>query len=179
MGIRDKEVDVLLVHHDVELDSNVVICSTCNINDDCIKNVAGEEDEYKALDTDHHGHLIREADRERIQRCREKLLDVCIEVAAWMILRRNMNIGGGWVNGILAVVTSMHPNCIVIANPSHRYPVPRFCQRTASYSILCQQFPLHSAYGGSTLCSRLYCSKAIVCLGLTLLQLKHMLLKAE
>ena len=56
----------------------------------------------------------------------------CVERGARVILRRNMDIEGGWVNGTLAVVTSMYPSCIVItklANPSHKFPIPRFCQR--------------------------------------------------
>ena len=77
-----------------------------------------------------------------------------LKVGAHVVLRRNINIDGGWVNGTLAVVTSLHPSCIVIvklANPAHKYPVPRFRQRIeirgASYSILRQQFPLQLAYG--------------------------------
>ena len=166
MGVCDEEVvDVLsnLVQppdvDNIELDKTVVICSTRNecsdINDECIKNVIGEETEYEAQDTDHHGHPLREADKERIQRYRERLPDkLVLKVGARVILRRNLNIEGGWVNGTLAMVTSMHPNCIVIAklaNPSHKYPVPRFRQRIeihgASYSILRQQFPLQLAYG--------------------------------
>ena len=77
-----------------------------------------------------------------------------LKVGARVVLRRNMNIEGGWVNGTLAVITSLHPSCIVVvklANPTHKYPVPRFRQRTeingASYSILRQQFPLQLVYG--------------------------------
>lgn len=177
----------------IELDKTVVICSTRNecsdINDKCIKNVIGEETEYEALDTDHHGHPLREADRERVQRYRERLPDkLVLKVGAHVILRRNLNIDGGWVNGTLAMITSIHPNCIVIAklaNQSHKYPVPRFRQRLeihgASYSILHQQFPLQLAYSvtvhrvqGCTV------QKAIVVLGSNfLLQVKHMLLSAE
>ena len=49
---------------------------------------------------------------------------------------------------------SLHPSCIVIAklaNPAHKYTVPRFKQRIevrgASCSILRQQFPLQLVYG--------------------------------
>ena len=70
-----------------------------------------------------------------------------------MVLRRNLDIEGGWVNGTLAVVTHLHENCIIVqklANPSHRHPIPRFRQRIevhgASYTIMRQQFPLQLAY---------------------------------
>ena len=186
MDVCDEEVvDVLnnlLQPPDVDnigLD-RTIICSTrrkCDdINDECIKNV-GEVSEYEAPGTDDHGHPLREADGERIQRYRERLPDKLeLKVSAWVMPRRNMHVEGGWVNGTLAVVTSMHPNCVVIAklaNPSHIYPVPRFRQRIeiqgASYSILCQQFPLQLAYGVIIHCVQI-CTvqKAIVCLGSTI-----------
>ena len=62
---------------EIKLDRNVVICNTCrecDINDEYIKNV-GEINEYEALDIDHHGHPLRGADREKIQRYRERLPD--------------------------------------------------------------------------------------------------------
>ena len=139
------------------------------------KNVVGEVNEYEALDTDHHGHPLREADRERIQRYRERLPNKLeLKVGARVILRRNMHIEA-WVNGILAVVTSMHPNCVGIAklaNPSHKYLFPRFHQRIeiqgAFYSILRQQFPLQLAYDVTVHSVQgLTIQKAIVCLGST------------
>ena len=100
---------------------------------------------YEALDTDHHGHPLREADKDTVLKYRERLPDkLVLKVGARVVLRRNIN-KGGWVNGTPAVVTSLHPSCTVIikfANPSHKYPVPRFRQRIeicgASYSILHQ-----------------------------------------
>ena len=162
---------------DIELDRTVVICSTrreCDeINSACIARVEGTEVVYEALDTDHHGHPRREADFERLKRCREKLPDkLILKVGARVVLRRNLDIAGGWVNGTLAVVTHLHDNCIIIQklmNPSHRYPIPRFRQKIqvygASYSTMRQQFPLQLAYActvhrvqGCTV------QKAIVCL---------------
>ena len=185
MSVCDKEVtDVLsgLVKppdvDSIELDRTVVICSTRNecdeANDLCINRIDGNESVYEALDTDHHGHPLREADKQTVLRYRERIPDqLVLKVGARVVLRRNMNIEGGWVNGTLAVVTSLHPSCVVIAklaNPTHKYPVPRFRQRIeicgASYSILRRQFPLQLAYGvtvhrvqGCTV------QKAIVCLG--------------
>ena len=128
---------------------------------------------YEALDTDHHGHQLREADKQTVLKYRERLPEkLVLKVGARVVLRRNINIEGGWVNGTLAVVISLHPSCVVIANPAPKYPVPRFRQRIeirgASYSILRQQFPLQLAYGvtvhrvqGCTV------QKAVVCLGET------------
>ena len=66
-----------------------------------------------------------------------------LKVSARVVLRHNININGGWVNGTLALVTSLHPSCIImakLANPSHKYSVHRLTQRIefrgASYSIL-------------------------------------------
>ena len=187
MGVCDKEViDVLRGVlqprnvDNIQIDRTVVICSTrdeCDkVNDLCIHRIDGRESLYEALDTDHHGHPLREADKQTVLKYRERLPDkLVLKVGARVVLRRNINIDGGWVNGTLAVVTSLHPSCIVIAklaNPAHKHPVPRFRQRIeirgASYSILRQQFPLQLAYGvtvhrvqGCTV------QKAVVCLGET------------
>ena len=187
MGICDKEVIQVLKSrvqprniNDIELDRTVVICSTCaecdDINEECLERLNGNPVSYEAIDTDHNGLPLREADNRRLQRCRGKLPDcLTIKVGARVILRRNLNIGSGWVNGTLAIVVSIHSNCIVVqklTNSAHRYPVPRFKQKIeiqgASYSIIRQQFPLQLAYGvtvhriqGCTI------QKAIVCLGST------------
>ena len=184
-GVCDKEVTNVLSGlvkppnvDSIELDRTVVICSTRNecdeVNNLCIDRIDGNESVYEALDTDHHGHPLREADKQTVLRFRERLPDkLVLKVGARVVLRRNMNIEGGWVNGTLAVVTSLHPSCVVIAklaNPAHKYPVPRFRQRIeirgASYSILRRQFPLQLAYG-VTVHSVQGCTvqKAIVCLG--------------
>ena len=185
MGVCDQEVTDILRSivqprdmHNIQLDRTVVICSTrkeCDeVNDLCINKIDGRESVYEALDTDHHGHPLREADKQTVFKYRERLPDkLVLKVGARVVLRRNINIDGGWVNGTLAIVTSPHPSCIVVAklaNPSHKYPVPRFRQRIeirgASYSILRQQFPVQLAYGvtvhrvqGCTV------QKAVVCLG--------------
>ena len=184
MGVCDTEVMQVLKSrvqpcniNDIELDRTVVICSTraeCDvINEECLERLDGNPVSYEAVDTDHNGHPLREADNRRLQHYREKLPDcLTLKIGARVILRRNINISSGWVNGTLAVVVSMHSNCIVIqklTNSAHRYPVPRFRQKIeiqgASYSIMRQQFPLQLAYGvtvhrvqGCTV------QKAIVCL---------------
>ena len=82
MGVCDKEVtDVLrgLVHprdvDNIELDRTVVICSTRNecdeVNNLCINRIDGSESVYEALDTDHHGHPLREADELTVLKYRE------------------------------------------------------------------------------------------------------------
>lgn len=185
MGVCDQEVNEVLKGRlqprnidSLELERTVIICSTrseCEeVNDLCIKRMPANESVYEAIDTDHHGHPLREANKQTFLKYCERLPDrLVLKVGARVILRRNMNIEGGWVNGTLVVITSLHPSCIVVAklaNPTHKYPVPRFRQRIeihgASYSILRQQFSLQLAYGvavhrvqGCTV------QKAVVCLG--------------
>ena len=173
--VQPKDCDKL------ELDKTIVICSTrkecADINDKCIHRLQGHESVYKALHTDHNGHPLRQADNERMKRHRERLPDLLtLKVGARVVLRRNIDINAGWVNGTLAVVTAMHANCIVIAqvtNPSKRYPIPRWRQKidiqSASYSILRQQFPLELAYAVTVHRGYQGCTvqKAVVCLGKT------------
>ena len=71
----------------------------------------------EAFDTDRHGHPLREADKETVLKYHERLPDkLVLKVGACVVLRRNINIERGWVNGTLAVVTSLHPSCIVVAS---------------------------------------------------------------
>ena len=165
VGICDDEVErclrsrVRVENWDtIDLNTTVVICSTrdeCReINDHCIERVDGCSCEYVAVDSDHNGNPLRSADEERISRCRERLADkLVLKVGARVILRRNIDIKGGWVNGTLATVKQLHENCIVIQKmnkPTERYPVPRFKQRFdipgCSYNIIRSQFPLQLAY---------------------------------
>ena len=62
----------------------------------------------KADDSDNHGNGLRAADHQRIQQHRERLPDMLqLKVGTRVILRRNMDIDTGWVNGTLAVVTAL------------------------------------------------------------------------
>ena len=83
-GICDKEVIQVLKSrlqpgniNNIELDRTVVICSTraeCDeINEECFEILNGNPVSYEAIDTDHNGHPLREADNRRLQHCREKL----------------------------------------------------------------------------------------------------------
>ena len=166
VGICDKEVmDVLqsrLQPRDraaLDLDTTVVICSTvaeCSeINAQCLERLHGNAVSYDARDTDHNGHDLRKADHDRIQLCRDRLPDTLVlKIGARVVLRRNLDIDSGWVNGTLAVDTALTDNCVIVrklTNTSHRYPIPRFRQKIdihgASYSIMRQQYPLQLAYG--------------------------------
>ena len=63
----------------LELQKTVVICSTraeCDeINSLCLKKLDNMEVAFDSVDTDHHGHPLREADHERLKRHRKRLPD--------------------------------------------------------------------------------------------------------
>ena len=110
----------------VDLDKTVIIilCSTradCGqINDQCLERISGVMCEYEADDSDNHGNGLRAADHQRMQHHRERLPDnLQLKVGARVILRRNMDIDAGWVNGTLAVVTAHYQNCVVRKCPIH------------------------------------------------------------
>ena len=183
-GICDSEVLKILKTRlqkpdvdSVDLDKTIIICSTrdgCDkLNNLCLAKISGPVCEYDADDTDNHGNGLRTADHQRIQHHRERLPDkLQLKVGARVILRRNMDIDAGWVNGTLSIVTALYQNCVVIqkmSNPSQRIPVPRFRQRIeingASYTILRHQFPLQLAYAVTVhRIQGLTVQKAIVCL---------------
>ena len=165
VGSFDEEVHTTLMSHvqvecvdSIDLNKTVVICSTrdecSDINAKCLKRVQGQPVEYEAIDTDHNGHSLRTADKERLRRIRERLPDKLeLKPGVRVILRRNVNIEGGWVNGTLAVVIALHKQCLVLQKmtcSSHRLPITRFKQKFeipgAAYTIMRQQFPLQLAY---------------------------------
>ena len=97
----------------VDLDKTVIICATreeCSkINNHCLEKITGPACEYDADDSDNHGNALRAADHQRIQQHRERLPDkLQLKVGARVILRRNMDIDAGWVNGTLAIVTALY-----------------------------------------------------------------------
>ena len=100
-----------------------------------------------------------------------------------IVLRRNLKISEGWVNGAMCEVLAMTPNCILvckIGSPSEKYPIPRTKQKIyikgASYSILRSQFPVQLAYAVTVhRVQGLTVDKAIILLNQNfLLQAKHM-----
>ena len=84
---------------DIELDRTVVICCTSaecdDINEQCLERLDGNPVSYEAIDSDHNGHPLREADNRCLQHCRDKLLDCLTLKRARVILCRNINIGFG------------------------------------------------------------------------------------
>lgn len=139
----------------IDLNRTVVICSkrkeVDEINAECLKQVQGNIKDYIALDSDSNGQPLREADKQRLQRYNTRLPDgVSLKE---VVLRRNLNISEGWVNGTMCEVLTLMPNSILVSklgSPNARYPVTRTKQKIeikgASYSILRSQFPIQLAY---------------------------------
>ena len=84
---------------------------------------------YEAVDTDHNGMPLRASDKKRLERVSDRLPDeLHLKVGARVVLRRNVNIERGWVNGTIAQVVSLAQNCIVLCQvdkPKERLPLPR------------------------------------------------------
>ena len=135
-----------------------------------------ERSVYEALDTDHHGYPLREVDKQTVHRYRKRLPGQASSESECPCHFKAQH-QHWWRLGerYSSCCHPLHPSCIAIAklaNPVHKYPVPRFRQHIeicgASYSILHQQFPLQLAYGlcyDSTPYSGLYCSKGNSMLG--------------
>ena len=75
---------------------------------ECDDRLDGNSISYDAIDSDHNGHPLREADNRHLKHYKDKLPDcLTLKRGARVILRRNISIGSGWVKGTLAVVVSM------------------------------------------------------------------------
>ena len=164
-GICDEEVATTLKSRlckvdieSVDLSHTIIICSKRKevdiINEECLKRVSGDVHTYEAIDTDTNGQPLREADKQRLSRTAMRLPDTLIvKKGCRIVLRRNLQIPQGWVNGCMCEVLELTPNCILVCKLGHvddRYPVPRTKQRIdikgASYYILRSQFPIQLAY---------------------------------
>ena len=55
------------------------------------------------------------SDKKRLERVSDRLPDeLHLKVGARVVLRRNVNIEHGWVNGTIAQIVSLAQNCIVL-----------------------------------------------------------------
>ena len=164
-GICDDHVESVLksrlekVHiASIDLTKTVIICSRRKevdaINEQCLQLISGHEYKLEATDTDSNGQPLREGDHKRLQHIQTRLPDeIIIKLGCRIVLRRNLNITEGWVNGTLCEVLSVMPNCILVCKlglPNDRYPIPKTRQKIeikgASYSILRSQFPVQLSY---------------------------------
>ena len=165
VGIHDKEVENILQSRcraedlgKVDLNATVIICSMraecAKFNELCLEMLEGQSMQYDAIDTDHNGMPLRDADRKRLERESDRLPDsLHLKVGVRVVVRRNINVERGWVNGTIAQVVSLAQNCIVLCQvdkPKMRLPLPRFKQLIkiagASYHIVHRQFPVMPGY---------------------------------
>ena len=92
----------------------------------CINRIDENKNVYEALDTDHHGHPLREADKPTVLKYCERHPDkLVLKVGARVLLRHNINIDGGWVNCTLAVVTSILVVLLKLILPTSILSLPR------------------------------------------------------
>ena len=97
---------------------------------------------------------LRASDKKRLERASDRLPDeLHLKVGARVVLRCNVNIEHGWVNGTIAQIVSLAQNCIVLCQVDklkERLPLPRFKQLVtivgASYHIVRRQFPVMPGY---------------------------------
>ena len=165
MGIHDEEVATILASRwqqedleKVDLIATVIICSKrdeCkHYNDLCLEMLDGVSMKYETIDTDHNGMPIRATDKKRIQKVSDRLPDeLHLKVGARVVVKRNINVQRGWVNGTIAEIISLATNCIVLCQvdkPRERLALPRFKQiikiAGASYHIVRRQFLVMPGY---------------------------------
>ena len=142
----------------VDLKATIIICSKrqeCNhYNESCLEMLDGEGRLYNAIDTDHNGMSLRVQDKKRIEKLSDKLPDqLRLKEGVRVVVRRNINVDHGWVNGTIAQIVSLNTNCIVlcqIENPKECLALPRFKQIIqvggSSYYIVRRQFPIIPGY---------------------------------
>ena len=154
-GIIDDEVASLLKsrlrHIDiasVDLTRTVIICSRRKevdvINAECLSYIDGTVHEYVAIDTDTNGQPLREADKQQLTRNTMRMPDkITLKEGCRIVLRRNLQISEGWVNGAMCEVLAMTPNCILVCRigfPNKKYPIPRkvllilYCVPSSQYN---------------------------------------------
>ena len=152
----------------VDLNATVIICSKreeCrHFNTVCLEMLEGSGMYYETVDTDHNRMPLRASDK-KLERVCDRLPDeLHLKVGARVVLRRNVNIECGWMNGTIAQVVSLAQNCIVLCQgdkPKECLPLPCFNQLVtisgASYHIVRHQFPVMPGYAVVLLNSNFFC----------------------
>ena len=119
IGIHDEEVESILQSKcqeedlgKVDLNATVIICSKrterAKFNALCLEMLEGQSMQYDAIDTDHNGMPLREADRKRLECETDQLPNsLHLKVGVRVVVRRNINVERGWVNGTIAQVVSL------------------------------------------------------------------------
>ena len=184
MCIHDEEVATILASRwqqedlgKVDFNATVIIGSKrdeCkHYNDLCLEMLDGVSMKYEAIDTDHNGMPIRATDKNLIQKVSDRLPDeLHLEVGARVVVRRNINVQRGWLNGTIAQIILLATNCIVLCQvdkPGQCLALPRFKQiikiAGASYHIVRRQFPVIPGYAVTVHCVQgMTVKKAIVLL---------------
>ena len=109
---------------------------------------------YEAIDTDRNGMPLRDADKKRLRHESDLLSDILhLKVGMRLIVRRNINIELGWVNGTIAQVVPLAQNSIVLCQVDKskvRLGLPRFRQLITNSGTSChivrRQFPIMPGY---------------------------------
>ena len=114
IGVYDEVVESILQSRcqqediaKVDLNATVIICSKkaeCfKFNELCLEMLEGNGIQYEAIDTDHNGMPLRDADRKRLERESDRLPDTLhLKMGARVVVRRNINVEHRWVNGTIA-----------------------------------------------------------------------------